>query len=71
MKEKNLKLKEWTKGNVYSVIATYIINVLIFSLLFIGICAVNAYSEEKPLFDMLANSGETVIDFAIIISLIL
>ena len=71
MKEKNLKLKEWTKGNVYSVIATYIINVLIFSLLFIGICAVNAYSEEKPLFEMLANSGETVIDFAIIISLIL
>lgn len=70
-KEKNKKLKGWTKGNVYLVVTTYVFNVIMFTLLFVGICALNAYADDKNFFETFSAGSETIVDFAIIIALIL
>ena len=69
-KGKSLKLQKWTKKDVALVITAYVINAILFTLLFVGMCFLNAAAENKSVNDMFSD-GAAVVDFAIIISLIL
>ena len=69
-KEKTLKLKAWTKKDVALVLTTYIANAIVFMLIFVGICALNALAEGKTVGDTLS-SGAAIVDFAVIVALIL
>lgn len=69
-KEKSLKLQKWTKKDVALVAITYIINVIVFSLLFVGMCFLNSVAEGETFEEVISNSG-AIVDFVIIISLIL
>ena len=68
-KKKSLKLEPWTKKNIALVITTYVINALLFTLLFAGMCALNAVASGVAVGEAL--SGIAIVDFAVIISLIL
>ena len=68
-KGKSLKLQKWTKKDVALVITAYVINAVLFTLLFVGMCYLNASVEKKLVSDTLSEG--VVVGFAIIISLIL
>ncbi|MBP5467223.1 MAG: HDIG domain-containing protein [Clostridia bacterium] len=69
IKGKSLKLKAWSKKDLALVITVYIINEIVFTLLFAGVCVLNAVSEDADAYSVLTSSA--VVDFAVIISLIL
>ncbi len=69
-KGKSLKLQKWTKKDVALVITTYVINTIIFALLFIGMCFLNSFADGKT-FDEFISDGGTIVDFVIIMALIL
>ena len=69
-KGKSLKLEKWTKKDVASVITTYVINAIVFTLLFIGMVLLNAKAEGEVFGNILSNRV-AIFDFLIIIALIL
>lgn len=69
-KGKSLKLQKWTKKDVALVVTAYVLNAILFTLLFVGMRFLNAFAEDKSVSDILSD-GVAVMDFAIIISLIL
>lgn len=69
-KGKSLKLQKWTKKDVAMVAATYVINTVIFTLLFVGMCFLNSFADGKTLSELFSDGG-LIVDFVIIISLIL
>lgn len=66
---KSLKLKAWSKKDLALVITVYITNIVLFTLLFAGACALNAVSAGTDVLRALSSSA--IVDFAVIISLIL
>ena len=69
-KVKSLKLQKWTKKDVVFVATTYVINAIVFALLFIGACFLNSVADGKA-FDETLTDSSAIFDFVIIISLIL
>ena len=68
-KGKSLKLQKWSKKDVALVTTTYVINAILFTLLFVGICFLNEAVDKKFASEMFSDG--VVVGFAIIISLIL
>ncbi len=69
IKGKSLKLQAWSKKDLALVITVYILNAVLFTLLFAGVCLLNAASADVDAYSVLTSSA--VVDFAVIISLIL
>ena len=69
-KRKSLKLKPWTKQDVALCITTYALNVIVFGLLFIGVCYLNSVADNKNFIELLSNRS-AFFDFIIIIALVL
>lgn len=69
-KGKNNKLKVWSKGEISLVVTTYVLNVFVFVLLFLGIGALNAYADGRTLEEVIRDTSK-IIDFTVISMLIL
>ena len=69
-KGKSLKLQKWTKKDVALVITTYVINAIVFALLFVGMYVMNSTGGGKPAENVLSE-GFAIFDFAVIMVLIL
>lgn len=69
-KGKSLKLQQWTKKDVALVITTYVINAIVFALLFVGVFVLNAVTDGKPAKGALSDAL-AIFDFAVIMVLIL
>lgn len=69
-KGKSLKLQKWTKKDVAFVSVVYVLNAIVFTLLFIGMSVLNFVAEGKSA-SRAFSDGNAIIDFAIIISLVL
>ena len=68
-KGKSLKLQKWSKKDLALVITVYVINLIVFTLLFAGVCVLNAVSAGKEAKEALSSSA--IVDFSVIIALIL
>ena len=69
-KGKSLKLQKWTKKDVALVITTYVINAIVFALLFVGMYVMNSTGGGNPAESVLSE-GFAIVDFSVIIVLIL
>ncbi len=69
-KDKSLKLQKWTKKDVVLVSVVYVINAIVFMLLFILVSLLNGVVEGKTVSEAFSNVS-AIVDLGIIISLIL
>lgn len=69
-KGKSLKLLKWTKKDVALNITTYVVNAIVFALLFVGMYVMNSASNGKSAESVLSD-GLAIFDFAVIMVLIL
>lgn len=69
-KGKSLKLQAWTKKDVALCITTYVINTIVFTLLFVGMCYLNSLFGGEEFKEKMSNGG-AIFDFVVIIALIL
>ena len=68
MEKKSLKLVPWTKGNVVSVVATYVVNIIVLALMFIAIVAING-ARGKDTVDVFFQNPAVFINFLLLLFL--
>ncbi len=68
MEKKSLKLVPWTKGNVVSVVATYVVNIIVLALMFIAIVAING-ARGKDTVDVFFQTPAVFINFLLLLFL--
>ena len=68
MEKKSLKLVPWTKGNIVSVVATYVVNIIVLALMFIAIVAING-ARGKDTVDVFFQNPAVFINFLLLLFL--
>ncbi len=68
MEKKSMKIKPWTRGNVAAVVATYVMNVVILTLIFVAIVAINGARGKDTLTEFF-DKPEVFINFVLLLSL--